>query len=120
MSDKYMPKVGEKVRATLGENVLVGSVQMVEEYPESFYVEIDVPPADTFGLSSADGWQFEQVVSVPTKFAAVIRRADGRRFTRVTVGEEYQSWAYENDQYFFDTTVVVRDGFTIEFEGLNS
>lgn len=72
---EYMPKVGDRVRATLGENVLVGGF----EYADRLAAEIRVN-GSLFSLFLPDGWQFEQVVEVPTKFGAVIRRADGTVF----------------------------------------
>lgn len=78
----YTPKVGDKVRAVLGKSVIVGEVADVEML-SGCPLRVDVYPTDrsfdrvTLVVGGAFSWHFEQVVSVPSKFGAVIRRADG-------------------------------------------
>lgn len=112
MVDKYVPKVGDKVRATLGENVLVGPVEMVEVYHNGFYAEVNISTADTWGLSSADGWHFEQIVSVPTKFGAVIRRADGQSFSLTARAQKACPWLTQSGSWTDDADAT-RGGFTV-------
>jgi len=110
---EYMPKVGDKVRATLGSTTF-----------EAFVIGTDGEGVDVrseaFGrdaletyLEDADGWHFEQVVTVPSKFGAVIRRADGELFTSFGVDNEW--WA--NPDEIFITRKATEGGFDILFEG---
>ena len=109
MSD-YMPKVGDKVRAVLGENVLVGDVIVVRKSLN--YAEIEVDGLGT--VSIYDDWHFEQIVSVPSKFGAVIRRADGTKF--LTYGSE--DW-YNEDGDYHTPGEVTAGGFTVLFDGVD-
>lgn len=112
---KYMPKVGDRVRATLGENVLVGVIHMRSTENAWWQIEADgVVDVDPFVLSANDGWWFEQVVEVPTKFGAVIRKPEG------------DVWVHHGDGEWYDVegcectnADVERGGFTVLFEGVD-
>ena len=120
----YVPKVGDKVKATLGESVIVGKVAeitMQNNYPMVVDVFVGPHTFDNVALIAhgSNSWQFEQVVSVPTKFGAVIRRADGELFTLIDCNDRYSlpwwnagsTWAKESD--------VTEGGFTVLFEGVD-
>jgi hypothetical protein len=64
-----MPKVGDKVRATHGENVLVGFVFYVSHN----FVEVDprLPSQELYVLAVEDGWHFEQIM-LPNGAADVV------------------------------------------------
>jgi hypothetical protein len=113
----YVPKVGDKVRATLGENVLVASVIRVGPNGD---VEVCVLPMKPVQHAwSVGDWHLEQLVSVPTKFGAVIRRADGEVYVLAEpdsgdavewFGRE-AGWATEH--------TATEGGFTVLFEGVD-
>ena len=109
-----MLKVGDKVKATLGENVLVGEV--IAAYAADL---IEIMVSDEEGLTlDRDGWHFEQVMSVPTKFGAVIRRADGRKFV-LAFGDEVGAPDWWNPVIGWVTTeTAIGAGFTVLFEGV--
>jgi hypothetical protein len=112
----YMPKVGDKVRATLGETVVIGRVSDLDWY-EGFLVGAVVYPSERsfaqLELSVPD-WQFTQVVSVPSKFGAVIRRADGALFRHGTL---YNWWDQHGQGT--DPGTATKGGFTILFDGVD-
>ena len=118
MSEKYAPKVGDKVRATLGESVVIGRVSGVRVCEGKAVLATVVPSERSFEeLSLNIGgayWDFEQVVSVPSKFGAVIRRADGVKFT--LTGDEH--W-YSFVTGFVGPDAVTAGGFTILFNGVD-
>jgi hypothetical protein len=121
MVEKYVPKVGDKVRATLGENVLVGRV---DDIGEKFGNWVSLLPdgiedVEPYLLSGADGWHFEQFVSVPTKFGAVIRRADGRTFVHAPsrIGDTVPWFA--NSRHWASTENATAGGFTVLFDGVD-
>lgn len=113
---EYMPKVGDKVRATLGESLNVGDV--VEVGPSW----VDVHPVDAAKRERPvtvwrdQGWQFEQVVTVPSKFGAVIRRADGRHFSLGNDG----AWFAPGDYTAYKSKAVITEGgFSVLFDGVD-
>ncbi|UXO93881.1 hypothetical protein Pan2_62 [Pseudanabaena phage Pan2] len=114
MSD-YTPKVGDRVRATLGENVLVGIV----EYADRAFAEVRVNDSlSLFPLYLSLGWQFERVVEVPTKFGAVIRRADGQVSANLLPHSvDNQPWATDAGDWV-STDEATDGGFTVLFEGV--
>lgn len=120
---EYMPKVGDRVRATLGENVLVGTVQCTDQD----YTEVAVSDGRSWmAVWHHDGWQFEQVVEVPTKFGAVIRNNDGRLFTLADLTPTSQEpWvelleAGRRLRYEWASTATATEGgFTVLFEGVD-
>jgi hypothetical protein len=116
MSEKYTPKVGDKVRATLGENVLVGEVAEVGRT----IVEIQMAgvPQELWTLTFSDGWQFEQIVSVPSKFGAVIRRADGEVFQISDQNPAIRRWFGKGGKGF-SKAEATRGGFTVLFDGVD-
>ena len=113
MVEKYMPKVGDKVRATLGENVLVGEVVTIANY-ELFDIALGDPRDSVVRVFDSDGWLFEQIVSVPSKFGAVIRRADGRLFSLVAP----TIWWSDLGQSRI-ASEVTEGGFTVLFDGVD-
>lgn len=120
----YMPKVGDKVRATLGESRVEGQVAEVR-YSSAVPVTAWVfPNSETFDrvelrVGGTYGWQFEQLVSVPWKFGAVIRRADGDKIVLagcdVPDGPEW--WSPESGWMF--EGAATRGGFTVLFDGVD-
>ncbi len=118
MVEKYVPKVGDKVRATRGENVLVGVVRGQGLADE---VLIDSDGENRYVRTGA-GWRIEQLVSVPTKFGAVIRRADGLLFSflqentpRVTDTTPWRS----NNRAWASTEHATAGGFSVLFDGVD-
>jgi len=117
--NKYAPKVGDKVKATLGESVIVGR-HTNTMHNNGVHI---APEGSDFPvvLRISDGWHFEQVVSVPTKFGAVIRRADGVVFVRDYVDfPQSAEWMKldGSDEWEF-TTGATAGGFTVLFEGVD-
>jgi hypothetical protein len=115
MVDKYVPKVGDKVRATLGENVLVGGVAStnggdITIWPDSVRW--------SFTVRLSDGWHFEQIVSVPTKFGAVIRRADGMILQLSDPWVVASRWFTKTGDWFNDEEATA-GGFTVLFDGVD-
>ena len=89
MTETYTPKVGDKVRATLGESVLVGKVTWVGESGGKPSVDLLVSAnsARQQPVYGYDGWQFERVIDVPTKPFAVVASADNKKgYVRDAVG----------------------------------
>lgn len=124
--NNYVPKVGDKVRATLGESVIVGKVveiTMQNNYPTVVDVFLGPHTFDNVALIAhgSDSWQFEQVVSVPTKFGAVIRRADGVHFVRDSVSSSADvEWMKLDGSVEWDfTSDATAGGFTVLFEGVD-
>ena len=113
--NSYVPKVGDKVKATLGESVVVGEVTERDE--EGFRVAIT--PAHRVWVYPEDGWQFEQVVSVPAKFGAVIRRADGEVFIYAPGYESDPCPWLTTSTRFFRPERATAGGFTILFDGVD-
>ena len=114
--NKYVPKVGDKVRATLGENVLVGEV--TDEYASDL-IEIMVSEDECLTLER-DLWQFEQVVSVPTKFGAVIRRADGAKSVLLDPASGSIRWISGDLNWsWLSDEEATEGGFTVLFEGVD-
>ena len=120
--NNYVPKVGDNVRATLGENVLVGEVSA--EYAGDI-IELLVSEDEEVCIS-AEHWQFEQVVSVPTKFGAVIRRADGIMLSLADPydTEDVCTWLTAGDGEgrgigWFSNAEATAGGFTVLFEGVD-
>lgn len=122
--NSYVPKVGDNVRATLGESVIVGKVAeitMQNNYPTVVDVFVGPHTFDNVALIAhgSDSWQFEQVVSVPTKFGAVIRRADGLiSFLGDTFEEEGPRW-WHPTLGWCTAAQATEGGFTVLFEGVD-
>ncbi len=118
----YTPKVGDRVRATLGENVLVGEVEYAQEGVIELRCNGSLFPLlyrDSWQPLYRDSWQFEQVVEVPTKFGAVIRRADGVKFTLVHPDPADRVWMRANDEDSWSDGGALYGGFTVLFEGVD-
>lgn len=112
----YMPMVGDRVRATLGENVLVGIV----EYADRAFAEVRVNDSPSpFPLYLSLGWQFEQVVEVPTKFGAVIRRADGTVFLLAEPSSADGTDWFGAGCGWHRPHEATEGGFTVLFEGVD-
>lgn len=73
---EYIPKVGDKVRATLGENVLVGEVTGSFTDAEQEIVVAHFSKESHFVFVVSDGWHFEPFVELPTLPGAVIECED--------------------------------------------
>lgn len=110
----YVPKVGDKVRATLGESVVMGR-HINTLHDNGVHI---APEGSDFPivLRISDGWHFEQVVSVPTKFGAVIRRADGMKF--VLRAPDFGQWATLST-VSVEESDATRGGFTVLFDGVD-
>ena len=126
--NKYVPKVGDKVRATLGESVIVGTVDFRSNAGDQTVVLHGIsgphPTIDRVWLWDKDNWQFEQVVSVPTKFGAVIRRADGRAHALVDPkAADGLPWVWSSPDTEWDSWATTEEatagGFTVLFEGVD-
>lgn len=110
----YVPRIGDRVRATLGENVLVGTVRDTDQDS----TEIAVSDARSWTtVWHHDGWQFEQVVELPTKIGAIIRLSDGALWVR----RNRETFPWGTIEGLFaeasDREVLII-GFTVEFEGI--
>ena len=113
MKNSYTPKVGDKVRATLGESVVIGEV--ADTFGNNGNrIQIDTAVESYAICDRSDGWQFEQVVSAPSKFGAVIRRADGKVYTRI----EKDAWMDEGWCSYRNETVTA-GGFSVLFDGVD-
>ncbi len=110
----YVPKVGDKVRALLGESVVVGEVLDTCFRDIRNLVEIDTGVESYAACDISDGWHFEEVVSVPSKFGAVIRRADGEVFR---AGNDGTWWSRFAEGCGPDRATA--GGFTILFDGVD-
>jgi hypothetical protein len=77
---EYTPKVGDKVRATLGENVLVGGVNDTDGFT---WLDIRFSDESTAvaTLYIGDGWRIEPMLELPTLPGAVIE-CEGRIYAR--------------------------------------
>ena len=119
----YVPKVGDKVRATLGENVLVGRIDFRGEIGFSLLMDVLKDPeqsVDGVWLWDSDLWRFEQVVSVPTKFGAVIRRADGVLLSLQDTKNRDNRWLAPSDNWqWCDDADATAGGFTVLFDGVD-
>lgn len=120
----YVPKVGDKVRATLGESVIVGKVAeitMQNNYPTVVDVFVGPHTFDTVALIAhgSNSWQFEQVVSVPTKFGAVIRRADGQVYSYSALRQKSCPWLGDDSYGWVSERYATQGGFTVLFEGVD-
>jgi hypothetical protein len=116
MGEKYVPKVGDKVRATIGDDAMVvkGRVKDVT----SAGCKLHVGQLPDFWCWHEDPWHFEQIVSVPTKFGAVIRRAkDGKVFSFTAPMQKPCPWLGRDG--WCDENAATAGGFTIEFDGVD-
>jgi hypothetical protein len=120
----YVPKVGDKVRATMGESVVVGRVSDLL-FQNGHFVDVVLYPSETsfaqLTLSvGRNGWALEQLVSVPTKFGAVIRRADGWVFTRAYSEPLPDGAPWFHPASGFSTEAhATAGGFTVLFDGVD-
>ena len=109
----YAQFEGKKVRATSGENVLVGVFGIVN----SVVVYVDV---DTIGPVSivSHEWKFELIRKLPTRKGAVIRLENGDAY--VYDGSNHIPWLkLESDGgAWFDADEIEGD-FTVLFEGVD-
>lgn len=118
---EYMPKVGDKVRATLGENVLVGEVLSTtggEGFGSGLWLDITGLPKSDEVFVEHGVWTVEQVVSAPSKFGAVIRRADGQLFAFTARRQKSCPWLSPIDGWVSDR-FATDGGFTILFDGID-
>lgn len=118
-------KVGDKVKATLGESVVVGEVNHVADN----YVGIDIDPISEGGKGSAevmawsiDGWNIEVIQDLPTRAGALIRNnRDGALYVRLSSdrGAAYE-WADMGDiGVTWGDDTVAEGGFEILFGGVD-
>jgi hypothetical protein len=117
MTDNYTPKVGDKVRATLGENVLVGEVDHTNHTNHGGEFRIVVNGWATVWFNRS--WHFEQVVDVPTKPFAVVAIDTNRAFFVRTGTDDWMN-TY-NGSSASDSTIrgLIRDeGYRVVFEGV--
>ena len=109
-------KVGDRVRATLGENVLVGEVAAV---PVADELEVNIGEEWPRYISPGR-WQVEKMAPpLPTKFGAVVRNTKtGMVYMRGNNGTT-MPWV---DSYHGDTWAdhgVSDGGFEVIFEGVD-
>jgi hypothetical protein len=65
-------------------------------------------------------WHFEQLVSVPTKFGAVIRRADGVLLSLQDTKNRDDRWLAPSDNWqWCDDADAAAGGFTVLFDGVD-
>lgn len=123
MSETYMPMPGDKVRATLGDSVVVGEVDEVEHSRVMTGTVWVCPQPENFDrvelrLGGSLGWRFERVVAVPSKRLAVIRRADGTIFMLHSTGAKYP-WSGVDDWVSRSVDEATLGGFTVLFDGVD-
>jgi len=109
----YAQFVGKKVRATSGENVLVGVFSATSPY--TGYVDIAIG-AIWIALNE---WKFELIRELPTRKGAVIRLENGD--VMVNDGRAHQPWINLEaaGEDWCDPDEIEGD-FTVLFEGVDA
>ena len=109
----YAQFEGKKVRATSGENVLVGVFSAAS--PIAGYVDVDAIGMIWIAL---DEWKFELIRELPTRKGAVIRLENGDVWVRD--GSLHLPWLdLETGGNGWCTTDEIEGDFTVLFEGID-
>ena len=126
MSD-YIPKEGDRVRATLGKNVLVGVVDGVSD--ELVAITPDVPRDISYSLLSlrkSEGWTFEYIINLPEKIGAIVRN-DSTGCSYVLAPHDSPGSPYvwlrifgKNSGAYVGPVSVTEGGYTVLFEGIDN
>ena len=114
---EYTPRVGDKVRATLGENVLEGTVREANPARTAIFVG-----SETTWLTAwhHHGWKFEQVVTIPTRVGAVIRsETDGQIYARYSSFSSHPWIPLAAIDELASTPEATVGGFTVLFDGVD-
>ena len=108
----YAQFEGKKVRATSGENVLVGVFSIA--FSNAGYVDVDAIGPIRIALYK---WKFELTRGLPTRRGAVIRLENGDAY--VYDGSNHIPWLKlkSNGGAWFDADEIEGD-FTVLFEGV--
>ena len=107
----YAQFVGKKVRATSGENVLVGVFSA--GFPKTGYVDVDAIGTIWITL---DEWKFELIRELPTRKGAVIRLENGDVWVRD--GGLHLPWL-DLETEIWRTADEIEGDFTVLFEGVD-
>lgn len=78
----YVPKEGDKVRATLGAMVLEGQITHEYSHDQGWELTPGLESGEDYTIWASDGWDIQQIIAVPTTYLAIIQRADGEVFVR--------------------------------------
>ena len=107
-------RVGDRVRCTLGENVLVGTVQWVGE---DGTCEVLVAPWTEIAAYPSDGWHIEKVSPpLPTKVGAIVRHNEtGHLYVR-SASDHWRS-IWHGGRYGDGAIALI--GFEVIFEGVD-
>lgn len=119
---EYTPKVGDRVRATLGESVLVGDVTWLYEDGD---VQLDIASPDGSRYVCDMDWKFEQVVELPSKPWALVGHPtdyDYVPYIRDRSGNWHEIDSDGQTLRVDEETVMhyMTRGFTVLFEGVTS
>ena len=110
----YAQFEGKKVRATSGENVLVGVFSTASPY--TGYVDVDDIGTTWIPL---DGWKFELIRELPTRKGAVIQTENGDVWVRD--GSLHLPWLdLETGGNGWCTADEIEGDFTVLFEGIDA
>lgn len=108
-------KVGDRMRATLGESVLVGEVVAL---PVADELEVNIGEKWPRYIN-VNKWQIEKVSPpLPTKVGAIVRRADGDLFVR-DASPQWPWVSLDGVQSSLDGEEVSQGGFEVIFEGVD-
>lgn len=120
---EYVPEVGHKVRATLGESVVIGRVGRAD----GNVVDVVVNDADyvLVAASPINGWRFKRIQELPTKRWAMVGHPtepswspyifDGEQWWEISRGGRVIRSNEETVRSFVDD-----DGFTDLFDGVDA
>ena len=110
----YAQFEGRKVRATSGENVLVG----VFSFHGTRSLCLDIDSLGQIYLASGD-WKFELIREFPTRKGAVIRLENGDVWVRD--GSLHLPWLdLETSDNIWRTADEIEGDFTVLFEGVDA
>lgn len=115
----------KKIRATLGDSVIVG-IQTGAARSDYSGPYIDIKPSDvaseiTIWLN--DGWKLEYIQGLPTLPGAIVRGSDGtlyvRHYDKVS-GDSHYMWINLDDAsgMTWGDVTVAEGGFEVLFEGV--
>lgn len=112
-------EIGTPVKATKGENVLVGTVRGRPTNVMHAFYDIEIPGAGLFRIRLADGWTVEPNITVPTKPWAIVANSNNHYFyVRRPDGVWNSSGAGEYDDEYI-RKALSNGNFTIVSEGIN-
>ena len=115
----------KKIRATLGETVIVGEEAVREDTgPSGEHIGINVGAPQPLALVDIwlnDGWEIEYIQELPTLPGAIVRnlsRTDGALYVRHSYGDGPYTWIPLNAPGEFWGDTVAEGGFEVLFGGV--